>query len=446
MENEINKNNPLAWVVAVDMGYGHQRTSYPLRIIAPGQEVINANSYKGIPEKDRSVWKTSRAFYEFVSDFKRIPIIGEGVFSILNGFQKILDFYPKRNLSNPNFSTKAVFRLIKNGWGKDLVEKLEKNSAGGGQKLNKPLPIISTFFTPAFIADYFNYPGDVFCVICDADISRSWTPLNPHTSRIKYFAPNNWVVERLKLYGVKSENIFLTGYPLPLENIGSENMEIIKRDVGNRILNLDKKGNFRKYYKPLVDKYLGVLPEKSDHVFTIMFSIGGAGAQKEIVLQFLKSLRYKIISGDAAAIIAAGTKKETRDFFMKKIEKMRLKSALEEGRIKIVFNPEIKEYFKEFNESLRKTDILWTKPSELSFYAGLGVPIIIAPTIGSQEDFNKKWLLDLGAGISQEDPDYAHQWIFDHLVSGRFAEAAMQGFIEIEKLGVYNIQKVIRGE
>ena len=48
------------------------------------------------------------------------------------------------------------------------------------------------------------------------------------------------------------------------------------------------------------------------------------------------------------------------------------------------------EYFNTFNETLRETDILWTKPSELSFYAGLGIPIIIAPTIGSLEDFNKK--------------------------------------------------------
>ncbi len=94
---------------------------------------------------------------------------------------------------------------------------------------------------------------------------------------------------------------------------------------------------------------------------------------------------------------------------------------------------------------MNKTDILWTKPSELSFYSGLGLPIIIAPSIGSQEDFNKKWILNLGAGILQENPKYADQWIFDYLNSGRFAEAAMQGFIEVEKLGTFNIQKTCFG-
>ena len=42
-----------AYVVTVDMGYGHQRATHPLRIFAQG-EIISANVYKGIPEKDKS--------------------------------------------------------------------------------------------------------------------------------------------------------------------------------------------------------------------------------------------------------------------------------------------------------------------------------------------------------------------------------------------------------
>jgi hypothetical protein len=37
------------------------------------------------------------------------------------------------------------------------------------------------------------------------------------------------------------------------------------------------------------------------------------------------------------------------------------------------------------------------------------------------------------------------EWFFDYLNSGRFAEAAMQGLVEAEKLGVYNIQKICFG-
>ena len=81
-----------AWVVAVSMGYGHQRTAYPLKHLVPEARVINANDYQGIPEKDRKIWERSRIFYEFISQMKRFPIIGETAFAILDKFQEILSY------------------------------------------------------------------------------------------------------------------------------------------------------------------------------------------------------------------------------------------------------------------------------------------------------------------------------------------------------------------
>ena len=86
---------------------------------------------------------------------------------------------------------------------------------------------------------------------------------------------------------------------------------------------------------------------------------------------------------------------------------------------------------------------MWTKPSELSFYAALGLPIIIAPPIGSQEGFNRRWLLKSGFGDSQENPSHTDQWLFDWLENGYFAEHAMEGFVEGENLGALNIEKII---
>ena len=101
------------------------------------------------------------------------------------------------------------------------------------------------------------------------------------------------------------------------------------------------------------------------------------------------------------------------------------------------------EYFKRFTEVLRKTDILWTKPSELSFYAALGIPLLLSPPIGSQEVQNQKWLVRLGSAIPQLKVEYAAEWIVDFLNQGLFAEAAMQGFVEMERNGVKNIMRVI---
>jgi len=424
--------NQKAWIISVNMGYGHQRTAFPLRDLAPEGKVICANDYLGMPVRDRRIWETTRKIYESISRIKKIPLIGEFIFFIFDRIQKILRFYPKKDMSQPNFQLKQISALIKRGWGKHLIEKLKSN----------PLPIITTFFTPAFMAEYFGYPGEIFCVICDADIARTWAPICPQKSRIKYFAPTSWVVSRLKLYGVKEENIFFTGYPLPQSLIGGEKMETLLRDLESRIFNLDQKKKYFKQYKVLVDKYFGRLPEFQDHPLTIMFAVGGAGAQKEIGIKILKSLAGKIKADEIKIILVAGTRKEVKEYFERNIKNLKLKNNLDKN-IEIVFDEDIESYFQKFNLALRKTDVLWTKPSEISFYTALGLPIIIAPPVGSQEEFNKKWLLRLGSGIPQENPNYTNQWLFDFLDSGRFAEAAMQGFVEGEKLGTFKIKEII---
>ena len=417
-----------AWVIAVDMGYGHQRTAYPLRHLAVGGKVINANNYEGISEQDRGTWKKAKEGYEFVSALARTPIIGPLVFGTFNKLQRILTFYPRRDLSKPNLQLKQTLAPIKKGWGEDLIKKLSK----------KPLPFIATFFTAVFMAEHFKYPGQIYCVVCDTDISRTWAPLHPKTSRIKYFAPTQRVAERLKLYGVKPRNIFLTGYPLPEENIGSRKMEILKADLKNRLMNLDPKKSYFKNYKELINLKLGQLPQKSNHPLTIMFAVGGAGAQKDLGVKIVKNLTREIKAGKIKIILVAGIRIKIKEYFLEHTKGFG-------DAVEIIFDETMEGYFKKFNQALRRADILWTKPSELSFYAALGIPIIIAPPIGSQEDFNQRWLLNSGFGLLQKDVRYVKDWLFDWLDQGFLAECAMQGFTEGEKMGTFNIKKICFG-
>jgi hypothetical protein len=44
-----------AWVVAVDMGYGHQRAAYPFRDIAC-ERVITANTDASVSAEERTLW------------------------------------------------------------------------------------------------------------------------------------------------------------------------------------------------------------------------------------------------------------------------------------------------------------------------------------------------------------------------------------------------------
>jgi len=423
-----------AYVVAVDMGYGHQRAADPLHILAYKNKVINANSYAGIPKSDRDFWHESRELYEWLSKFKKTPIIGQKVWDFFDKFQKIPNFYPKRDLSDPNMQLKYFFTFIKRGWGKHLIENLEK----------KPLPMISTFFVTAFMAEHYKYSEEIYCLATDTDISRTWVPINPAQSRINYFAPNYRVAQRLQLYGVRPEKIFLTGFPLPNENLGGPDLKTLKLDLGRRLYNLDPKKKYIGRYKDTICEQIGkkCFPTKKHHPLTITFAVGGAGAQRELGVEIIKSLRRKILKKQVRINLVAGIRNEVNSYFKAEVRHLGLGKYL--GKyITTVHAPNKEQYFKKFNRVLRTTDILWTKPSELSFYTALGLPIVMAPPIGSQEFFNRKWLTTIASGIDQEDPQYTHQWLYDWLDSGWFAEAAMEGFMEAPKYGTFNIQKII---
>lgn len=435
VETKIQK----AWVVAIDMGYGHQRAAYPLRMMAPGGRVLYADSYPGLPRNDRSIWREQQQFYHFISRFKRAPIVGEIAFDLFDHFQEIKPLYPKRDLSKPSLQLRSTYALIRNKqWGKHFIHALNQ----------KNLPLVTTFFVPAFMAEEHGFRGDIYLVVADADIARAWAPLKPSQSRIQYFVPTKRAYDRLKLYGVPEKNIFLTGFPLPTENIGSETLETLKLDLRERLWRLDPGLKYIPKYRATLETHFGRgyfgsasrrLPLQP---LTIMFAVGGAGAQREIGIEIARSISARLERRSARLVLVAGIRNEVNRYFKKELQRAGL-GALMKRSISIIFSQTKQDYFKKFNMALRQTDILWTKPSELSFYSALGIPIIMSEPVGSQELYNRKWLLAIGAGIPQEGAAYCDQWLFDWLESGWLAESAMQGFFEGAKFGTYNIQKIL---
>ncbi len=424
----MNKKNKMH-VVAIDMGYGHQRAAYPF-LKDSKEGIITINNYQGIPDKERKSWESGQKTYEKISYFKKTPLLGDLVFSIMDSFQKIDHFYPRRDLSKKSSQQLYFYRKTKKGLGKDLIEKLNKN----------PLPMLTTFFVPAYFAEYHGYAGDIYCIVCDADISRAWAPVEPKTSRVIYLAPNKRVKERLQLYGVRKENIIITGFPLPKENVG-EKQEIVKKDLAVRLKKLDPQGVYHKKYKGLLKEHLGKDLEKNDRrLLTVTFAVGGAGAQRDLGATILKSLKNSLKQNKIALNLIAGSREDVNEFFKEVVKTNGLKNN---KNVQIIYNPNKVEYFKLFNKCLRKTDILWTKPSELTFYSGLGLPIIMSDPVGSQEDFNRQWLIAIGAGLDSDDPEYTNEWLFDWINSGWLAEAAMEGFLDAPKMGTYHIEDLI---
>jgi len=420
------------------MGYGHDRAAHGLEEVAYGS-FITSNNYRGIPALDKKLWKETRELYETLSRFKPIPIIGNLVFSALDRFQEIPSFYPRRDLSTPNLQLKGMYALIKRGLMKHLTHVLMER---------RRLPAICTFPLSAHALEYHGYSEDIYTLVTDTDMSRSWVALDPKRSKIKYLAPTGRVVERLKLYGVRSENIFLTGFPLPRTIIGGTDSTTLKQDLAQRICNLDPKGIFTARYWRTLEAELGLktcLVKRKPKPVTITFSVGGAGAQRQLAIQIAKALRDKIRRHEIRLVLVAGTHLSLARYFALHLKAIGLGPNFQNG-IRIYYKKERHEYFETFDRILRKTDILWTKPSELSFYTGAGIPIIMAPPIGSQEEFNKLWLQNVGGGVQMYEADTCAEWLQDWIDGGALARMAWNGYIEAPTHGSYRVESIITGE
>jgi hypothetical protein len=431
---EMNSNNEIkAWVVTADMGLGHQRAAYPLAFMAEGG-IITAGDPNVTDPGEARFWRSIRSIYEFISRIHGIPIIGSLLFGLMNSMLRIPAFYPLRDLSKPAPNNYIVDYFIRRGLGKTLMQRIS----------SKNLPMISTFYAPALAANYYHY-GRIYSVICDADINRVWVATKPRSSDIFYFAPCGRVMRRLRQYGVSDEKIFITGFPLPKENIGGPDLPILKSDLLSRLHRLDPRGRFISFYRPMIESLLGPWEPNSENPepLTVTFAVGGAGVQVEIGQQLALSLKSGILEGRYKLRLVAGVSRTVERAFADFLLHIGLFPKITNG-VEIICEDNRNAYFERFNRLMRVTDILWTKPSELSFYSALGIPIVMAPTIGDQEDKNSKWLTDKSCALPQYTPLQAAEWLSDLLRDGILAEKALNGFIKNRKLGVYKIEEIIK--
>jgi hypothetical protein len=424
-EQEIQK----AWVATVDMGLGHQRATYPLRYLAEGGIITVGGTVASDPA-EKKLWDRMRSMYEFLSRVHKTPIIGKPLFGMLDALQSIPSFYPMRDMSSPSYQVKLLGRFVDRGLCRGMLERIK----------SKPLPLITSYLAPAIAADKAGY-SRIYCIICDAEISRAWVAENPRSSRIHYLAPCGRAVMRLKSYGVPDERIFLTGFPFPLSILGNANLDVLRADAAQRLFYLDPNDRFWPLHGRNVVHFLGKgnCRFKKQRQLTITYAVGGAGAQKEFGYEIARSLRDKIESGEIALNLVAGVREEVHHYFLQVKEELLPGCA----HLRIIYSPLKEEYFQLFGQAIRSTDILWTKPSELSFYCGLGIPLIMSPSIGAQEVFNRRWLLEIQAGIPQEDPGYTAEWLLDLWREGRLAESAWDGFLKARKYGTYKIQEIL---
>jgi hypothetical protein len=411
-------------VVAIDMGYGHLR---PARTLARalGTSVLHADRAPLADEDERRRWATTRNVYESMTRVSGIPWVGEPLRALLNSVTDIPALYPFRDLSAPTLGVKLLEHSAKRGLGRSIVSYLQEHD----------LTLVTTFYSPAIFSDFHGYDR-IHCVVTDSDINRVWAPIEPRTSKIRYFAPSGRVVRRLRAYGVPQSSIELTGFPLPEALVGTPERPALQRNLLRRLVRLDPKGVFRREFASDLAT-LGELPDEAG-VPHLVFAVGGTGAQAELPALFLPSLRRLLDDGKLRLTLVAGIREDVRARFEDELEDAGLSDRVGEG-IEILHDPDIDRYFDRFDELLVDTDVLWTKPSELVFYAGLGIPLLLAPPVGIHESYNLRFVRESGAGLKQRDPRVAGDRLQDHLSDGNLAAAAWAGYRRVPNRGTQRI-------
>jgi hypothetical protein len=321
------------------------------------------------------------------------------------------------------------------------VKLLEHAAQGGlGESLvaylqERDLTLITTFYSPATLADYHGYDR-IFCVVTDSDVNRVWAPIHPHSSNVFYFAPSGRAVRRLRSYGVAAAQIELTGFPLPHALVGGPEAPVLTANLLRRLVRLDPKQVFRRQFARDLDIFED-LPER-DQAPRLVFAVGGAGAQSELPAQFLPNLGPHVARGRLRLTLVAGVRDEVRARFELELRKSGLQGLIGSG-IDILHDADVDAYFDRFDALLADTDVLWTKPSELVFYAGLGIPLLLTPPVGVHEGYNLRWAREHGAGLKQRDPRTVGDRIDELLSEGGLAAAAWAGYRRLPNRGLYRI-------
>jgi hypothetical protein len=432
-KSSVPPKGPTPLLTAIDMGYGHLRAAHALADAA-GARVYCVDEAPLADERERQHWGRARSAYEWMSRSSQLPILGGPFDFALGMLTSIPRLYPVRDLSEKTLPVRYLEAEVQKGLGRGLVERLRKTGE----------PLLTTFFAPALIADMAGLDR-IYCVVTDSDINRVWAPIDIKRSRIEYLVPTHRTLRRLRSYGVPEQQIHVTGFPLPPSLLGGRELPLLRKNLAARIARLDPRRAFRDSHGQEAEHFLGLTEQEVDEQGQgrpqpprIVFAVGGAGAQAGLAARFLPGFRAPIERGRLRLTLVAGVRGAVATRFEEAVHKAGLGPQLGQG-VEILYEPNLEGYFSRFNQLLADTDVLWTKPSELTFFGALGIPLLLAPPMGRHESYNLRWAREAGAGLKQREAHWAAERILDWLDDGTLAGAAFAGYMRMPKFGTYRI-------
>ncbi len=395
-------NAPPIEVVAVRMGYGHLRPAHAMAELA-GVPIRNADAPPLIGTWDRIVWSSAQTVYEGISRLSEVPLAAQPASAALRALTRIPGLGDGNDLSKPDRATRWLSLAIRRGFGRRLSTHLGRRDA----------VLVSTFYAPALAAaTHGSFP--VLLVVTDTEVARAWVEERPVSGRIIYCVPADITKRRLMGYGVPERRIRLTGFPLP--------PSLAEEDVARRFLE-ERCRRLRTQEVPA-------------HV---ALAVGGAGAQARLALEIAQSLLPLAAKGRIRLTLVAGTRPELGHRFRKAAESWAGTWTLPERAVSVLQESKISTFFSRFNRLLEEVDLLWTKPSELVFFAALGLPLLLAPPLGAQEFCNRRWLHETGVGVDQPVPQDMASWMEERITNGGLEKLARLGFEKLPRRGAWRV-------
>ena len=422
-------------VTAVHMGYGHLRAAHALATEL-GTTVTRADHAPWARGWELALWRGSRSVYEGLSrasQRRRLATLLRPALDLLTHIDPVATDEPENGRQRPvppSLHARQLARLAHRGLSHSVVEAARDAGA----------PLLSTFFVPALAADVLRY-RDAYCVVTDADLSRAWVPAEAGGTPVSYLAPSGQAARRLRTYGVPADRVLVTGFPLPGELLGGPDLVTLRQALARRLVRLDPRGVFLEPNRREIERHLGPLPARDRGPLEVTCAIGGAGAQSGLVRRLLAGLRSALEAGGVRLCLVAGVRETLADRFRDWI----LEAGLEGGPVDVLAADSLESYFQRFNRRLATTDLLWTKPSELTFFGALGLPLLLAPPVGSHEAFNRRWAMERGAALAQPWPEATASWLGVQRDRGALAAAAWAGFRRLPNRGLYRIVERVTG-
>lgn len=228
----LKMDSAQAIVITAEMGFGHQRAVEPFAHLAYGG-IVDIGKDPAVSSVEKKIWKRLLTMYSLLSRVRRIPVVGRWLFGVIDFFLKIPPLYPVKKRALPSIQVRILDLFVRFGLCRGIIEKVRDCN----------LPLLTSFYAPAIAADRAGFEP-VYCIVCDADISRAWVAPDPFKSGINYCVPCGRAFKRLKLYGVPEERIHLTGFPLPEELVGTNDMALLKMVLIKRLIRLDPDRKF----------------------------------------------------------------------------------------------------------------------------------------------------------------------------------------------------------